>query len=568
MLKQLTIDNLALIKHLDISFEDSMTCLTGETGAGKSIMLDAIGLVLGGKCSPSLIKSENKSINIIATFSVNKSSQAYNWLAENNLFSENYNSKDKYIDLTITRQITKSSSLKSKATINQHTVNLQQLKQVGQFLIYIHGQHEHLNLLKETNQLNILDNFARHNELKTEVHAICTKWSAATQELLKLQKLQEDQTARKQLLEFQISELEAAELTPNEWDKITKEFEWLSNQQEYITKLNQAYFILQEGDDQQASVSSQLNHIVNLINEINTDNEQIKNIAEFINQSLIQTEEASDELKYFVNNLETDESKISELDNRISTLHDLARKYKTEPENLNQLFQDLQQELDDLSNIDDKLDNLKHHITHLEQDYFTKANILTTQREQAAGKLSKELTSLLKKLRMSDCDLSIFLKPNEDNKPKSHGLESVVFLIKTNAGDTMKPLNKGVSGGELSRVALATQVVTAQIEGTPSLIFDEVDVGIGGGTAEIVGKLLRKMGKTTQVMCITHLAQVASQAKHHIKVSKANVNNETVTSITALNKEQRIEELARMLGGLKITKQTKLHAEELLAEAN
>ncbi len=570
MLKKLTIDNLALLKNLEVNFNNGMTCLTGETGAGKSIMLDAILLTLGGKCNPNFITNKNKPINIKAIFSVDIESQAHHWLLTNNFLEEHNNDiKQNALEVTINRLInkTENNTLKTKATINNKSATMLQLKQLGQFLIYIHGQHEHLNILKEQNQLKILDSYGKLTKFVYEINYIYHNWSKLSQELEKNIKLQNDCQAKKQLLEFKINELQNAELKLNEWQEINKEYEWLANQKQYIEQLNQAYFIIDEGNDEQASVNHQLNNIINILTNIKTENDNIKNINELLNQALIQTQEASFELRCFLSNQEADPELLNKLDQRLSFLHNLARKYKTEPAALLDLLNTCEQELANLNNVDNNIEYLCKEINQLENQYLKNAAILSSKRLAIANTLSKELTMLLKKLRMENAEVSLLLQPQE-NKPRLNGLENIIFLIKTNAGDNMKPLSQGISGGELSRLALAIQVVTAQVEGTPSLIFDEVDVGIGGGTAEIVGKLLRKMGQSTQVMCVTHLAQVAAQAENHIRVTKSILdNNETATKIEVLNKKQRIEELARMIGGLTITKQTKAHAEELLEYA-
>lgn len=571
MLKKLTIDNLALLKNLEINFNNGMTCLTGETGAGKSIMLDAILLTLGDKCNPNFITNKNRPIDIKAIFTVDIESQAYHWLRTNNfLEKQNKDNTQNSLEITIHRLISKNenNTLKTKATINNKSATMQQLKQLGQFLIYIHGQHEHLNILKEQNQLKILDSYGKLTKLASEINIIYHNWSKFSQELTRNIKLQNDCQAKKQLLEFKISELQNADLKPNEWLEINKEYDWLANQKQYIEQLSLAYCILDDSNDEQASINNQLHNIVNILSNINTENDTLKNINDLINQALIQAQEAGSELRHFLSNQETDPELLNKLDQRLSFLHDLARKYKTEPESLLHLLSNCEQELANLNNVDNNIETLTKEISLLEHQYLEKATLLSNKRQAVANMLSKELTMLLKKLRMENAEVSILLQPQE-YKPRLNGLENIIFLIKTNAGDNMKPLSQGVSGGELSRLALAIQVATAQVEGTPSLIFDEVDVGIGGGTAEIVGKLLRKMGQSTQVMCVTHLAQVAAQAENHIRVTKSVLDNkETATKIEVLDKQQRVDELARMIGGLTITKQTKAHAEELLEHAS
>jgi DNA repair protein RecN (Recombination protein N) len=571
MLKELIIDNLALLKHIHVSFKHGMTCFTGETGAGKSILLDAIELTLGGKCPPGFINAKNEPLETTAIFTIEKNSHAYHWLLNNNFLNLEHNSSDitGLIEIVLHRSISKkNNSIKSKASINKINSNIQQLKELGQYLIYIHGQHEHLQLIKEQNQLKILDGFGRLTKTSSEVHAIYKQWSELTKQLQHNLKSQSEYQAKKQLLEFKIAELENSDIKPNEWQDINKQHQWLANQQLYVEKLNQVHFVLEDGDDQQQSVNQLLHQITNILNEINSDNTKLLTISDFINQAIIQIDEANTELRNFLANLDTDPESLNKLDQRISQLYELARKHKIKPELLPELLQEYYAEIAELNSLDDNIQQLTANITKLEQEYTHLAQTLSKQRHLAAKNLSSELTLLLKKLRMPEAELSIVLLPFNNNEPKAHGLENCSFLIKTNAGQNLQPLATGISGGELSRVALATQVATAQVEGTPSLIFDEVDVGIGGGTAEIVGKLLYKMGKSTQVMCITHLAQVAAQADNHIKVSKTTVNNETITSIDLLNQTERINELARMIGGLTITTQTVAHAEELLKQAN
>lgn len=566
MLKELIIDNLALLKHIHVSFSDGMTCFTGETGAGKSIMLDAIELTLGGKCHPGFINAKNDTIEITAIFTIEKNSHAYNWLANNN-FLPSHPAQE--LEVILNRSISKkNNSIKSKTFINKLNANLQQLKELGSYLIYIHGQHEHLNLIKEQNQLKILDGFGGLNKLSLQINNLYKEWSECNKQLQHQLKLQTEYQAKKQLLEFKITELESSAIKPNEWQEISKKHQWLANQQLYVEKLNQINCILEDGDDQQLSVNQSLHQITNILNEINSDNPKLTAISDFINQAIIQIDEASAELQSFLNNLDTDPESLNILDQRISQLYELARKHKSKPEFLHDLLQQYYKEIAELNSLDSNVQGLTDTINKLEKEYTKLAEELTKNRVIAAKNLSLELTNLLKKIRMLDAELNILLIPYNNSEPKAYGLENCSFLIKTNAGQNLQPLALGISGGELSRVALATQVATAQVEGTPSLIFDEVDVGIGGGTAEIVGKLLHKMGTSTQVMCITHLAQVAAQADHHIKVSKNTINQETITSIDLLNPSERIHELARMIGGLTITTQTLAHAEDLLKQAS
>lgn len=583
MLHELIIDNLALLKHIHISFKPGMTCLTGETGAGKSIMLDAIGLAMGDRCDPSLVGTtlhNNNEAKVSAEFTINSNNLAYNWLAANNFFTPADNSHS----VVITRLLSKNNKniIKSKAYINNIPASLQQLKQLGQLLIYIHGQHEHLNLLKEQNQLKILDNYGELNQLSQEINNLYKSWTK-TNQLLQTKLTEQNQyQAQKQLLEFQISELESANLIPNEWQEINQQYQWLANQENYTQQLNQVNFILEEGDFSTPSVNTQLTQAFNILSNIkssiNNQNKNITDITEYLSQALIQINEASIELRNFLLGLNNDPATMEVLDKRISKLHDLARKYKTNPDNLINLFNQCTNSIKALESQGAEINLLRNNLTNLEQQYQSLANILTTKRQQTAEKLSKKLTALLQKLRMENAELLIKLVPINFNSNSNSNLGSVgpigpngnefcTFLIKTNSDRDFTSLANGASGGELSRVALATQVATAEVEGTPSLIFDEVDVGIGGGTAEIVGQLLRQMGSNTQVMCITHLAQVASQADQHILVSKSIVNNITSTNIEYLNKQERVAELARMIGGLTITKQTVAHAKDLLERA-
>ncbi len=568
MLQELIIDNLALLKHIHISFKSGMTCLTGETGAGKSIMLDAINLAKGNRCEPSLVANNTKA-QITAVFDLTQTdnNQAYEWLKSHNFLTEN---SECIISRTIENTIKNNTSvLKSKASINHIPANLQQLKQIGQLLIYIHGQHEHLNLLKESTQLKILDNYGRTRELAQKVSSLYQAWNrikhALQDELHKQNQLQ----ARKQLLEFQIAELDSAHLIHGEWEEINQRYLLLANQEEYTHKLNTIHYILEESDIDRPSVSQQLNQLINILANIQSDQPAITNISELLNQAIVNINEAGYSLQSFLNKLESDPQTMDILDKRISKIQDLARKYKTTPDKLTGFYNYLNLELNNLSSQSDLIEKLQKDLIFTEQEYKRLAELLSQQRKIAANKLSKELTKLIQKLRMEGALLSIILPSTQTTntdtiEPSINGLETCVFLVKTNCDQNLTPLSQGVSGGELSRIALATQVVTAEVEGTPSLIFDEVDVGIGGGTAQIVGQMLSKIGGSTQVMCVTHLAQVAAQANYHIKVSKSKVNKATVTHIEYLNQAERINELARMIGGLTITKQTLAHAKELL----
>jgi DNA repair protein RecN (Recombination protein N) len=439
------------------------------------------------------------------------------------------------------------------------------LKALGQHLVYIHGQHQHLKLLKPEIQLDVLDGYGQLLNLRAKLNHLWLRHQANQTALQAALENQQRQTARRELLAFQIQELTEAQLKVGENEALTQEFDWLSHQTDYQQQIVSITEVLYDDEGIEKILASQSKILAHLATQ--SQKPELHNAKTLIESADIQLKEARCDLTTLLEQFEMDPERFNTIEVRLGQLYELGRKYKVPPQDLPQLLNDLNQEYQTLTHQDDLLTVLQAENLEIETAYQQAAAHLSSERKHAAHTLCAALNSLLPELRLPDCQIQIQLTPRNPRGPSPTGNESVLFLIRTHAHLDFHPMNQGISGGELSRIALAVHVVCSTVEGTPSLIFDEVDVGIGGGTAEIVGRLLRRMGHHTQVLCITHLAQVAAQAQHHLCVQKTQLKDQLYTAVIPLQGEARIQELARMIGGVEITQQTLLHATELYALA-
>jgi DNA repair protein RecN (Recombination protein N) len=550
MLKHLHIKNFTIIDELSLDLTDKLTVLTGETGAGKSIMIDALELTLGARADTGFIQAGQKRCEITATIDISKISAAQKWLINEDL--------DEDDECLISRTINRDG--RSRNTINGRPCTLQQVRELGNFLIHIHGQNQHTLLTQSDHQRKLLDSYAAHDNLLLNAQKHFTKWHNAKDELQTLNAADGNQEQQKEWLTFQIDELDDLSISAGELESLETEQKKLINATQSITTCENILNIF-SGDNH--SVTSDLDTITALLKQLPTE-KAITETIQLLDESRIQIHEAQNNVSHYLNNLSPDPEALENIEQRLSRIHELARKHKTLPEELHLKQAELELELEKLTGMDARISELQQQIIQAKEDYQVAAEKLTQSRQAAADKLNKAVTAHIKQLGMQNGKLQVTLQPHEDNTPRLHGQERIAFLITTNPGQAPGPLSKIASGGELSRISLAIQVVAAEASSSPTLIFDEVDVGVGGMTAEIVGQQLRQLGEKAQVLCVTHLPQVAAKGHQHLFIAKQSDKNTVSTSIRLLTAKEKTNEIARMLGGLNITEKTLAHAEEML----
>jgi len=565
MLNQITIKNLAVVDFLDLELNAGLSVLTGETGAGKSILIDALGLVLGDRADASAIRYGAQRADITAHFEL-KDKQIEQWLNDNDLDSDGECIIRRTISVVPDAKQSGNSKARSRGYINGQPIPLQTLKELGEKLVNIHGQNTHQALLNSTEQCLLLDNFAGINVLREQVNKHYRLWKkkSSQYDILKNNRIEQD--AKLDLLRFQVNEFNDFDLQENELITLEEEHKKLSNANRLIEASQMIYHQLTQ--DEQNSVTYSLGHSINELQTLSELDNQLNPLLESLNSALIQVDEVSSELRHYIDSLELDPTHLQFLDQRISDIYDLARKHRVESQDLYAHSITLQTELDQLENVDSHLETLFAEVEQAQADYFASAQKLSKQRKKAATLLSEQVITQIHELGMQQCIFAVQLIDCDSELPQLQGMESIEFYVTTNPGQPLKPLSKVVSGGELSRISLAIQVVTAQFSDIATLIFDEVDVGIGGGIAEMVGKKLRLLAGQSQILCVTHQAQVASQAHQHLHVYKQNNADSTHTHISQLDESERIEELSRMMGGITITEQTRSHAKEMLNQVS
>ncbi|WP_455425462.1 DNA repair protein RecN [Dryocola sp. LX212] len=552
MLAQLTINNFAIVRELEIDFHQGMTAITGETGAGKSIAIDALGLCLGGRAEADMVRRGATRADLCARFSLKDTPAALRWLEENQL--------EEGRECLLRRVI--SSDGRSRGFINGTAVPLSQLRDLGQLLIQIHGQHAHQLLLKPEHQKNLLDGYAGEQSLIAQMAERYRAWHQSCRDLAQHQQLAQERASRAELLNYQLKELNEFAPVAGEFEQIDEEYKRLANSGQLLSTSQQALSILANGEG--SDLQSQLYSVRQLMTELVGLDDKLSGVLDMLEEAAIQISEASDELRHYCDHLDLDPNRLYELEQRISRQIALARKHHISPEELPLFHQKLleeQQQLDDQASSQDELMQAValHH-----QQALSVAHELHQRRVHYAAELCGLITESMHSLSMPHGKLAIDVEFNE-NHLTAEGADRIDFRVTTNPGQPLQPLAKVASGGELSRIALAIQVITARKMETPALIFDEVDVGISGPTAAVVGKLLRQLGESTQVMCVTHLPQVAGCGHQHFYVSKETDGEMTETHMQPLDKRSRLQELARLLGGSEVTRNTLANAKELLA---
>ncbi|MGA9851654.1 MAG: DNA repair protein RecN [Gammaproteobacteria bacterium] len=555
MLTHITIRDFAIIDTLELDFAQGMSVLTGETGAGKSILVDALGLVLGDRADAAVIRHDAERAEISAEFDVHNLPHIQIWLKEQDLESPDS-------ECILRRIIARDG--RSRGQINGHSAPLQLLKELGEQLVDIHGQHEHQSLLRPMTQLTLLDSFANHASLLDEIAKLYGDWKITHERLTDLHSATRDRNTRLDLLRHQVNELDTLGLQTGEIARLDEEHRRLANGGKLLEGAQSALNGLYESEE--TSAYQILHQALNTLNGLGELDPRLKNICEPLVNAETQLSDASEELRRYVSNADLDPQRLEWVESRLGSIHDLARKHHMEPESLPECHEKLRSELHDLEHADVALQGLEAKLARLRDSYRKVAAELSRQRSQTAAELSGKVTGSMQELGMPGGRFAIQIN-NDPERLTAHGTDQVEFQVSANKGQPLKPLAKVVSGGELSRIALAIQVVAAQASAIPSMIFDEVDAGIGGGVAEIVGRRLRTLGEKRQVLCVTHLPQVASQAHHHFRVVKEVRGNTTLTRIEALDKKTQIDELARMLGGVEITETTRRHAREMISRA-
>ncbi|WP_020405526.1 DNA repair protein RecN [Hahella ganghwensis] len=548
MLTHLSIRNLAIAAHLELEFGPGMTAMSGETGAGKSIVLDALGLTLGDRSSADVVRHGCDRADVTAVFDLSSLAGAQKWLQEKELDQDN--------ECIIRRTVTAEG--RSRGYINGQAVPMQELKDLGERLMEIHSQHEHHSLLKKETQQRLIDEFGNLESQVKEVSGKYRDWKQKSDKLQALLNQNEENEARIQLLTYQVEELDSLALQEGELNQLEQEQNQLANAESILSSVHQVSDGILE---QEGGCLDQLRHGLHLLDDLNLNNARLSSAQTMLNDALIQLEEAHNELRHLQDDVELDPERLQEVETRLSTIYDLARKHRIAPEQLPERHQELSAELAELTSDDNNAEALSDQVQKLHELYLKSADKLSKSRRTTAKKLQEAVIRQLANLGMTP-EFAIELTALQEPGPQ--GAEEAEMLISMNAGQPPKPLRKIASGGELSRISLAIQVITAASSQTPTMVFDEVDVGIGGPTAEIVGRMLRDLGQNAQILCVTHLAQVASQANHHLFVSKSIREGATQSSIHKLNGEDRVHEIARMLGGVNITEHSLAHAHEML----
>jgi len=554
MLTQLTINNFAIVRQLEIELAKGMSVITGETGAGKSIAIDALGLCLGQRIETSMVREGQERAEICATFFIEPTNPAYQWLQEQEL-----QDPDNPSDCILRRVI--NADGRSKAFINSMPVSASQLKEIGQYLIHINGQHASQLLLKNDYQLQLVDTFAHHHDLLAQMREDYRTWKNLQTQVKTFQQKVAENEAKKQLLQYQVEELDEFALRPNEYLELEEDQRRLSNS-EQLTQLSQSALQLLS-ENETVSIDSMLYRATQYIDELSELDPRYASVQTMLNDALIQVQEATSEVQHLASHIEQDPMLLQEIEQRLGQALQLARKHNVKPEELVDWHQKLKAELTALLDFSESEERLILEEKAALEKMQRTAKQLHESRCQAAGKLAQQVTHSIKGLAMENAEF--FIEVNSDlTKVAANGADNIVFTLRSNLGQQAQPLAKVASGGELSRISLAIQVLTSDQSAIPTLIFDEVDVGISGKTASVVGKLLRQLGDKCQVLCVTHLPQVACHGYHQFNVEKFTVGDKTETKMTALSQEERVPALARLLGGSEITELALANAQEML----
>lgn len=550
MLVHLSVHNYAIVEHLDLELDRGMSVITGETGAGKSIMLDALGLTLGDRADSGVVRPGANKADILATFDPADIPEAEAWLAERDLNNEG--------PCILRRVITAEG--RSRGYINGTPCPLGDLKALGELLIDIHSQHEHQSLLKTDTHRRLLDEYAGATDLARQVSSPpnvgarpAWNWSASPIPAT-------SNAHATNCSAINSKSLESLGLGESELEQLEQEHKNLTNAETLLGICRQVVEQCSESDS--GNVLNALTVSLNRLSSVNNASGSLNEATTLLTSAQIQVEEAVGELNRFLDHFDADPARLQEIEERLDTIYTLARKHRIQPTEVATMQQKLLDEIETLNANDESIERLGDELASFARHYQEKARELSDLRHQAATSLASAVEQEIQRLGMPGGRFTIELHSNTSAELQPHGLEQVELLVSANPGQPLKALAKVASGGELSRISLAIQVITAQTSRVPTLVFDEVDVGIGGPTAEIVGQLLRRLGDRGQVLTVTHLPQVAAQGHQHLFVHKVRGSDATHTAVSKLNKSERVEEVARMLGGIDLTKESLAHAKK------
>jgi DNA repair protein RecN (Recombination protein N) len=553
MLRHLHIRDFAIVEDLELDLGAGMTVLSGETGAGKSILLDALGLTLGDRADSAAVRHGAQRAEITASFDVTKLPGVLAWLREREL--------DAGEECLIRRTV--GTDGRSRGYINGQPMPIQALRELGEQLVDIHGQHAHQSLLRRGVQRQILDAYAGHGRLLEEVGETYRRWCALREERERLAASDEERNARRELLGYQVEELRTLDLGATEPNELDEEQRRLANANRLIEGCQRTVEALYEGEE--GTVSGLLSRTMSELGELERFDEALRGPGEMLQSAAIQIEEAAGELRHHLADLELDPERLAWVEQRLTAVYDLARKHQTTPEDLPDLLHRLEEELARIEDSGARLAATEEELAAAAEQYRALASELSGGRRKGAARLAAEVTANVRELGMPDGQFEVRIEPLGSDEFSAHGADRVEYLITANPGQPSSPLSKVASGGELSRISLALEVIVAGSASIPTLIFDEVDVGVGGGVAEMVGRRLRALSESVQVLCVTHQPQVAALAHQHLRVAKHTNTKRTRATIQPLADAARVEEIARMLGGMEITEQTLSHASEMMA---
>ncbi len=555
MLRSLAIRNHSLIATLDLELEGGFCVITGETGAGKSIVLDALGLAIGNRADARALREGAERLEVSAEFDVSATPAAQAWLAERSLEQEE--------SCVLRRVMTRDG--RSRAWVNGQAATLADLKSLGDLLVDMHAQHEHHALLSRATQQQVLDDVGGQAPRARAVATAYAAWRDCRDELAALEAGAREREDRRELLRYQLQELQELGLSEGETEALESRQRLLANAGELGTQV-QALLALCEGDER-GGLLALLRKASTMTAVLQPLGTRAEGLRDLISSAAIQVEEARRELLHLGDTIESDPAALAAVEARLSLIYQLARKHRVTPAELPALQQRLQDEERGIAGSDARIGQLAGQLDTLRAAWATEAKALGTARRRAAAEVSERVGEQLAFLGMGACRFEIAVTPVSGKDPSPHGTEQIEFMVATNPGATPGPLARIASGGELSRISLAIQVITASRSTTPTVIFDEVDVGIGGATADTVGSLLQELGRHAQVLCVTHLAQVAARGIHHLRAAKTVTDGVTSASLEALSGNDRVEEIARMIGGRNLTAKTRAHAKEMLQTA-
>lgn len=552
MLTQLRLRDFILVEKLELSFGPGFTVLTGETGAGKSILIEALGLLLGQRLAVNVVRRGAERCDLTSEFDIDRLPALQEWLTENDLADESACILRRVIDATG----------RSRAYINGHAASLQQLREVGTWLIEIHGQHGHQALVQSKTQRAVLDHYANAVPEAERAADLFSKWQTSLNQKLEWEKNAAAYAKEREELEWQVREFDALKFADQEWVELQQEHARLTHAASLMEAVNHGQDILAESE---LAILPQLHALIARLQNLAEFDPEISQILEILTPATIQLQETEYSLKHYLQRLDLDPARVIKCEEKIEQIYSLARKHRVKERELTDFFREKRIRLEFLNSLD-SANKLAEQETAAKEQYMAAAQRLSKKRNAAAKKLSAAVTELMQRLAMQGGRFDIRL--NTLAEPGACGLEQAEFLVSPHKGMELNEFSKIASGGEISRISLALHVAASDATQTPCLVFDEVDVGIGGGVAEIVGGLLKAVARNRQVLCITHLPQVAAQGEVHLQISKTSANGEVLSQVLELDYDHRIDEVARMLGGVKITETTRKHAAEMLSPKN